>query len=100
MEIKVTQEGAQTSFAIEGHLDTITAPDLEKFVEELYEKGINDLVVDMSDCTFVSSAGLRVIVAMQKHASEGGSVVFRNVHPDVMEVFQMTRLDRVLTFEE
>ena len=99
MEIKVTQEGEQTSFAIEGRLDTNTAPQLEEFAGGLYEQGVNNIDVDMSACDFVSSAGLRVIVAMQKNAAAGGSLVFHNVCPEVMEVFQMTGFDRILTFE-
>ena len=53
----------------------------------------------MAACDLVSSAGLRVIVAMQKRAATGGSLVFRNVVPEVMEVFQMTGFDKILTFE-
>ena len=53
----------------------------------------------MSKCEFVSSAGLRVIVAMQKRAATGGSLVFRSVVPDVMDVFTMTGFDNILTFE-
>ena len=100
MEIKVTQEGAgQASFAIEGRLDTNTAPQLEEFAGGLYDKGVKDIVVDMAKCDFVSSAGLRVIVAMQKRAAAGGSLVFRNVAPEVMDVFQMTGFDKILTIE-
>ena len=98
MEIKVTQEGTQTSFAIVGRLDTNTAPQLEEFAGKLYEQGVKDIDVDMSGCDFVSSAGLRVIVAMQKRAAAGGSLVFRNVQPEVMDVFQMTGFDKILAF--
>lgn len=99
MEIKVLDEGNPYVFALEGRLDTNTSPQLEEFAGGLHEKNIADIVVDMSSCEFVSSAGLRVIVAMQKRAATGGSLVFRGVVPEVMDVFQMTGFDKILTFE-
>jgi len=99
MDIKVLEEGAPYVFALIGRLDTNTSPQLESFAKELHDKGTTDIVVDMSQCAFVSSAGLRVIVAMQKRAATGGSLVFRSVLPEVMEVFQMTGFDNILTFE-
>ena len=99
MEIVLKEEGKPTVFAIEGLLDTNTSPQLEEYAGNLYNKGVSDIVVDMSKCEFVSSAGLRVIVAMQKRAAVGGSLVFRGVVPEVMDVFTMTGFDNILTFE-
>lgn len=99
MEIVVKEEGTPFIFALEGRLDTNTSPQLEEYAGDLYGKGFSDIVVDMSKCDFVSSAGLRVIVAMQKRAATGGSLVFRGVVPEVMEVFEMTGFDKILTFE-
>ena len=99
MEIVVMQEGTPYVFALQGRLDTNTSPQLEEYANNLYAKGVNDIVVDMSRCEFVSSAGLRVIVAMQKRAAVNGSLVFRNVQPDVNDVFEMTGFDKILTFE-
>ena len=99
MEIVLKEEGKPTVFAIEGRLDTNTSPQLEAYAGELYDKGVNDIVVDMAKCDFVSSAGLRVIVAMQKRAVANGSLVFRNVASDVMDVFVMTGFDKILTIE-
>lgn len=97
MNINVTQEGAKTEFAIEGRLDTTTSPQLEEFVNDLYARGVTDIEVDMASCDFVSSAGLRVIVNMQKRALAGGSLIFTNVNEDVMDVFKMTGFDKILT---
>lgn len=99
MEIVLIEEGKPTVFALEGRLDTNTSPQLEAYANELFEKGVVDLRVDMSKCEFVSSAGLRVIVAMQKHVVNNGSLVFVNVVPDVMDVFDMTGFNKILTFE-
>lgn len=99
MEIKVIEEGTPYVIALVGRLDTNTSPQLEEFAGQLYGKSVNDIAVDMAECDFVSSAGLRVIVAMQKRATTSGSLVFRNVVPDVMDVFKMTGFDKILTFE-
>jgi len=99
MEIVVKQEGTPFIFALVGRLDTNTSPQLDEYATQLASKSITDIVVDMADCDFVSSAGLRVIVAMQKRAAKGGSLVFRNVVSDVMDVFQMTGFDKILTIE-
>ena len=99
MEIVVKQEGTPFIFALVGRLDTNTSPQLDEYATQLASKNITDIVVDMADCDFVSSAGLRVIVAMQKRAAKGGSLVFRNVVSDVMDVFQMTGFDKILTIE-
>lgn len=98
MEITTLDDGRPYVFALEGRLDASTAPRLDLFAKNLHSKGIDDLVVDMSGCDHVSSAGLRVIVAMQKRAMAGGSLVFRAVSPEVMEVFVASGFDRLLTF--
>lgn len=99
MELVVKSEGNPFEFGIEGRLDTMTAPQLEEFSSALYDNDVSNIVVDMEKCEFVSSAGLRVIVAMQKRATMDGSLVFRNVIPEVMDVFEMTGFDKLLTIE-
>lgn len=100
MDIIVREEGSPTVIALVGRLDTNTSPQLERFSADLASRGVNDLVVDMSECEFVSSAGLRVIVAMQKRAIVEGSLAFRGVQPEVADVFSMTGFDRILTIIE
>ena len=99
MDIKIIEDANPMVFALIGRLDTNTSPQLEKFALDQYEQGHIDLVVDMAKCEFVSSAGLRVIVAMQKRATVNGSLVFKNVVSDVMDVFNMTGFNRILTIE-
>ena len=99
MEIIVKQDGSPYVIALVGRLDTNTAPQLEEHSKGAYDKGNVDIVVDMEQCDFVSSAGLRVIVAMQKRATVNGSLVFRNVGPEVMDVFEMTGFVNILTIE-
>ena len=99
MEIITREEGATTVVALKGRLDTNTSPQLEEAAEKLFSQGITNIAVDMAECDFVSSAGLRVIVAMQKRLVNDGKLVFRNVASDVMDVFEMTGFSKILTFE-
>lgn len=87
------------TFAVCGRLDTNASPKLADFADDLYKKGIRNLVVDMEQCVYIASAGLRVVVSMQKQASTNGSLVFKNVQDEVMEVFEMTGFNNILTFE-
>ena len=100
MEIREVPNSTPYEFAIIGRLDTNTSSMLEDFSKKAYEDKHLDIIVDMSECSFVSSAGLRVIVAMQKRASVKGSLVFKDVQLEVMDVFNMTGFDKILTFIE
>lgn len=97
MELVLKEKGNPTTFAIKGRLDTNTAPQLEAFSQELFQEGLKDFVVDMSECEYVSSAGLRVIIVMQKSVIDGGSLVFEHVVPEVMDVFTLTGFSNILT---
>ncbi len=98
MNITSREEGGKTLIALEGRLDTNTSPQLEEFMGTQFDAGKKDFEVDMAACDFVSSAGLRVIVAMQKRVVNNGSLLFRNVQPEVMDVFEMTGFSKILTF--
>lgn len=99
MDIAVSKEGARSVIAVGGRIDTNTSPKLDRLARDLHEKGSVDIVVDLAECDYVSSAGLRVIVSMQKRAQVEGSLAFRNVSPDVKEVFEETGFDAILSFE-
>lgn len=98
MRIVPISEGNPMEFAIVGRLDTNTSPQLVQFADGLYVHGVRDVIVDMSKCDYVASAGLRAIVALQKRAAVGGSLVLRDVKPEVMETFKMTGFDKILEF--
>ncbi len=99
MEARLLEEGTLNVIVVEGRLDVNSAPKLDKIAEELHDKGKVNIAVDLEGCDFISSAGLRVIVAMQKRAAKRGSLVFRGVQPTVMDVFSMTGFDNILVFE-
>lgn len=94
MEIEKTIEGEKATFAIEGWLDTQTAPELGAALDELSED-VTQLELDFAKLEYVSSAGIRQIVAA--HKKMGGKLTVRNVSPAVLEVFRLTGVDKRLT---
>ncbi len=99
MTINKTQNGDSLTVALEGRLDTITAPQLESELRPVIDS-IKDLVFDLTNLVYISSAGLRVLLASQKTMNKQGSMCIRNVSPDVMEVFELTGFVDILNIEE
>lgn len=98
LEILETTEGTAHVLSLVGRVDTNTSSQLDVAVRQVFANDPTpDIIVDMQRCEFVSSAGLRVIVAAQKRARRSGSLVFRNVPESVMSVFTMTDFDKILT---
>ena len=96
IEIKKNQE--ETVIEIVGRLDTITAPALDKTINENIGDSIN-LVLDVKGMEYISSAGLRVILGAQKKMQKIGSMKVINVCQEVMEVFEMTGFADILVIE-
>ena len=84
--------------ALEGRLDTVTAPQLENEVKDSIE-GIENLVIDCTNLEYISSAGLRVLLSAQKTMNKQGSMVVRNVSEEVREIFDVTGFVDILTIE-
>ena len=98
MEIKKTQNGGALSVQVIGRLDTTTAPLLETEIKDSLE-GITDLTLDFAKLEYVSSAGLRVLLAAQKIMNKQGKMVIKNVCDDINEVFEITGFSDILTVE-
>ena len=96
IEIKKNQE--QTILEIVGRLDTITAPALEKTINEDIGDTKN-LVLDVKGMEYISSAGLRVLLSAQKRMQKIGSMKLVNVCEAVVEVFEMTGFADILSIE-
>ena len=96
IEIKKNQE--ETIIEIVGRLDTITAPALDKTINEDIGDTKN-LVLDVKGMEYISSAGLRVLLAAQKKMQKVGSMKVVNVCEDVMEVFEMSGFADILVIE-
>ena len=83
---------------IEGRLDTTTAPTLEKTINDILD-GVTELILDMNQLTYVSSAGLRVLLSTQKKMNKIGTMKLIGVCEDVMEVFEMTGFVDILNID-
>jgi anti-sigma B factor antagonist len=75
-----------------GSLDTATAPQLERELTPLLAGPVKDLVFDLAQLNFISSAGLRVFSLARKQLRErGGQAAFANLQPQIQEVFEIIR---------
>ena len=98
MTIEVKKNAAEIIIEIIGRLDTTTAPALDKTINEDIGDTKN-LVLDVKAMEYISSAGLRVLLAAQKKMQKIGSMKVINVCEEVMEVFEMTGFADILSFE-
>jgi anti-anti-sigma factor len=99
MTITKVQEGDKLIIALEGRLDTTTAPELQAQLIPEFDTA-KHIQLDFKDLAYVSSAGLRVLLLGEKTASaKGGVLILVNVSPEIQEVFEMTGFSDVLTIE-
>ncbi|MCQ2453096.1 MAG: STAS domain-containing protein [Clostridia bacterium] len=98
MNITKNQNGELLEMALEGRLDTVTSPKLEKELSTSLN-GIKELVFDFAKLEYVSSAGLRVLLTAQKVMNTQGSMKVCHVNENIMEVFEITGFADVLTIE-
>ena len=99
MDIATTIDGTTATLVLTGKLTVNTSSDLSAAVDGLPED-INNLLIDLAGIDYIASAGLRVLVAIEKLAVKRGGTM-RLLHPcdDVMEVFEMTGLSEAFTIE-
>ena len=99
MTINVERDFELVTLAITGRLDTTTAPNLESVVNELCEEA-KELVIDMSELEYISSAGIRVLLgAYKKMNFNQGTIRIVKANDMVREVFEMTGLSEMLEQE-
>jgi anti-sigma B factor antagonist len=98
MTITKTQDGGKLTVALEGRLDTTTAPELEADLKASIDS-VTDLVIDMEKLDYISSAGLRVLLWANKTMNQKGTMVVKNVSEVVNEVFEVTGFADFLTIE-
>ena len=98
MTITKNQHGAALVIALEGRLDTTTAPELEKELKDALP-GVTGLTLDLEKLEYISSAGLRVLLAAQKTMSRQGEMKLVNVNEIIMEIFDITGFSDILTIE-
>ena len=98
MKINSTKNGTELVLALEGRLDTMTAPELEAEMKDALN-GVETLVFDFEKLDYISSAGLRVLLAAQKTMHRQGSMKVTHVNETIMEVFEVTGFTDFLTIE-
>ena len=99
MNINKKLEGGRLNIALEGRLDTITAPQLESEIRSSINE-VTELDFDFKDLTYVSSAGLRVLLSAQKIMNKQGKMTIRNANEDIMDIFEVTGFIDILNIEE
>ncbi len=99
MTINTVKDGGIVTIALSGRLDTTTAPQLEAELADAL-KGVALLIFDLSDLEYLSSAGLRVILAAQKRMNIQGKMIVRHANETIMEIFTVTGFTDILTIEE
>ena len=98
LNINKTIANGKATLAVEGRLDTLTAPELEKVVKE-FLPGLTELVLDFEKLEYISSAGLRVLLSAQKAMNAQGEMKVCHVNETVMEIFEVTGFSDILTIE-
>ena len=96
MTITKEQNAGKLTLRIEGRIDTKTAPELEQVVRSGLE-GVTDLVFDLEQTTYISSAGLRVLLIAQKQMNTQGEMTVIHTSSDLMEIFEVTGFSDILT---
>lgn len=98
MTITKDLKGTELIISLEGRLDTITAPELEKELNASLN-GVQALTFDFDKLEYISSAGLRVLLAAQKCMNKQGTMVVKNVNETISEIFEVTGFNDILTIQ-
>lgn len=98
LNIKTNLEEGRLTVALEGRLDTTTAPELENCLQESISD-VKELVMDFEKLDYISSAGLRVLLSTQKVMNQQGSMKLCHVNESIMEILEVTGFVDILTIE-
>lgn len=99
MKIETNFTENELTVALEGRLDTTTAPQLETELKSFMTDGLKSLIFDFEKLEYISSAGLRVLLTAQKFMNKQGKMVIRNAGEDILSVFEITGFSDILTIE-
>lgn len=99
--MKITiEKGTETIISLSGQLDTLTATDFEKEIHGVLADNALSVILDGAELSYVSSAGLRLLLTLQKGmTAKGGTLRLRNIKNDIMEIFNITGFSSILTIE-
>ena len=97
MKLNTTYEDKVCTIAVEGEIDTLSAPDLEEAVNDAASK-CDKMIIDMSGVDYISSGGLRVVVGAN-HTLGKGNLTLVGMAPNVYEIFRLTGFTKFLNIE-
>ena len=98
MKIDLKKNDKELFIKLEGKLDTNTSSDLDSKISEL--EGIEKVIIDMEKLDYISSAGLIVLLSMQKIMNKQGEMILKNVCENVMDIFEVTGFSEILNIED
>ncbi|MEG1848769.1 MAG: STAS domain-containing protein [Lachnospiraceae bacterium] len=98
MTINKTLTATELTLTLSGRLDTTTAPQLESELKTSLDN-VDSLIMDFETLEYISSAGLRVLLSTQKVMNKQGKMVIRHVNDTILEVFEVTGFNDILTIE-
>lgn len=98
MTINKIANGSQLTVALDGRLDTTTAPQLDDELKTALD-GITKLDFDLANLEYISSAGLRVLLSAQKVMNKQGEMIVKNANEEIKEIFEVTGFVDILTIE-
>ena len=98
LNIEKKIDNDKACFRLTGRLDTLTSPELESELTGIID-GLTDLVLDFEELEYVSSAGMRGLLAAQKKMNDLGTMTVKHVRQEIMDTFEMTGFDEILTIE-
>lgn len=99
MEIQTTRDGEKLTVSLKGRLDASTAIQLDKEINKILDS-VTNLTLDFANLNYIASAGLRILLKIQKRMNTQGDFKIINVKREVREVLDMTGFSRLLTIEE
>ena len=98
MNIEQNRNGNALTLALEGRLDTMTAPQLEAALKDALP-GVAALTFDLENLEYISSAGLRVLLGAQKAMNRQGTMKVTHANEMILEIFEVTGFSDILTIE-
>lgn len=98
MEISKTLDGRCLTVTLVGELNTMSAPELDMAIQDDLAH-VDDVVFDMSDLNYITSAGLRVLLYTEQEVEERGGVTIKGACDEIKEILAMTGFDSIMTVE-
>ena len=99
MTVDIKKNGARLDVAIGGRLDTLTSPELHQALSQQSLNDVTEIVMDLGELEYISSAGLRVLLSAQKTMHKQGAMKVKNANEMILEIFEVTGFSDILTIE-